>query len=132
GPERTPHVRTKRGAAQVHVCLRLDQPHLDASDGTRGDTRVAVFPPAVKTPNVGEVVDDPPADVVTRALVFLPRIAQSNDDFHGLVVTCRGRCASAASEEEAEHERVTWSRRLPQPSSCGSAPVQPPPSQRQP
>ena len=70
------------------------------------DARLAVLSPAVKTPNVGEVVDDPPADVVTRALVFLARIAQSNDDFHRLVVARRGRCASAAPEQEAEHERA--------------------------
>jgi hypothetical protein len=39
--------------------------------------------PRGKTPNVGQVVDDPPADVVTRALVFGTRIPQTDDELHG-------------------------------------------------
>src|SRR5205807_5544812 len=58
GPEWTPHVRAKHAAAEVHIGERLDEPHLDVSNGARCDARLAVFSPAVKMPNVGEVVDD--------------------------------------------------------------------------
>jgi len=37
---------------------RLDQSHLRIPDHAVADARLAVFSPAVKTPNVGEVVDD--------------------------------------------------------------------------
>src|SRR5207248_6681530 len=43
--------------------------------------RVGVPPPAVETPNVGQVVEYPPADVVARCLVFPPGVAETENDF---------------------------------------------------
>src|SRR5262249_13797816 len=83
---------------------RLDQADLGAAHGASHDTRLAILSPGVETPNVGEVVDDPPADVVARAFVLLARIAKPNDDFHRLLVPCRLLALSKSSEQEPEHE----------------------------
>src|SRR5256885_15958110 len=69
-PERAPHEIFERLPAQVHIGLRLYQPDLYSVDGAVSDLGLAVLFPAVKTPNVGEVVDQPPADVVSCRSVF--------------------------------------------------------------
>ena len=56
----------------MYVCGLTSRTLTLPTDAGR-DARLAVLSPAVETPNVGEVVDDPPADVVTRALVLLAR-----------------------------------------------------------
>ena len=48
------------------------------------DLRLAVLLPAVEAPALGEVVDEPPADVVARVLVLFPRISEAQDDLHRL------------------------------------------------
>src|SRR5450759_260125 len=83
-PEGPTNVVPERPAAQVHECLRLHQPDLHASDSPVRDLRLAVFFPAVKTPNVGEVVDQPPADVVTCRGVIAARIPETDYDLQGL------------------------------------------------
>src|SRR4029078_8606230 len=52
------------------------------------------------TPDVGEVVEYPPGDVVTRALVLLPRIADADDDLHRPLLTV---AAGKKAGERAEH-----------------------------
>src|SRR6202008_968607 len=54
------------------------------ADRSVGDVRFAVFFPAVKMPNVGEVVDQPPADVVTCRGVPAARLSQADDDLQRL------------------------------------------------
>jgi hypothetical protein len=61
-----------------------DQPDLHAAHRSVGDVRFAVLLPAVKMPNVGEVVDQPPADVVTCRGVLAARIPETDNDLQGL------------------------------------------------
>src|SRR4051812_12779896 len=81
-PARATHVGPQDGAAEVHVSLRLHEPNVRRADVTADDAGVTVSSPALEMPNVGEVVQDPPADVVTCALVLLPWIPEADDDFH--------------------------------------------------
>src|SRR5262249_3564257 len=83
GPRLAAKVRSQHGSAEVHVGLRLDETHAHAAHGASRDTRLAVALPRVETPNVGEVVDDPPTDVVPSALVLPPGVSEPDDDFHG-------------------------------------------------
>ena len=82
------------------------------------DARLAVLLPRLETPNVGQVVDEPPADVVTRPLVLLSWIAESEDDFHRLriaeaeddldwLVVWRGRAlpSAPARKERSKHHK---------------------------
>src|SRR5690242_318907 len=64
-PERPLEIWTQHFAAQVHVRERLDEAHLEAGDDARVGERLAVLLPPlrVEMPNVGQVVEDPPADV---------------------------------------------------------------------
>ena len=80
-------VGTQGDAAQVHVRLWLDEPHARVANQAFGDQRVSFLAPGGETPNVGEVVECPPADVVTRAVVLSPRIPEADDDLH-----LQGRC----------------------------------------
>src|SRR6185369_10185165 len=65
-PKRPAYVGPQDGAAQIHVRLRFQKADLRASDISGRYACLAVPFPAVETPNVGEVVDNPPADVVSR------------------------------------------------------------------
>src|SRR5690242_7477325 len=67
---------------------------------TADDARVTVASPAVEMPHVGEVVEDPPADVVTRALVFLSGIPEADDDLHRPLLDV---AAGKEAGERAEH-----------------------------
>jgi len=69
--------------AEIHERERLEQPHAMPGDDAVGRAGGRGGVPRGETPNVGQVVNDPPADVVTRVLVFLPRIAEADDEFHG-------------------------------------------------
>src|SRR5438105_13753816 len=83
-PERPAHKILERLPAQVHVGLRLHQTDFHSAHSSGGDVRLAVFFPAVKMPNVGEVVYQPPADVVTCRGVLAARITEPDDDLQGL------------------------------------------------
>src|SRR5687767_4172780 len=81
-PRFAAQIRMQRFAAQVHVRRRLHEADARAADRARRDARLAVLPPRLETPNVGEVVDNPPADVVSRLRVLRTRISQTENDFH--------------------------------------------------
>jgi hypothetical protein len=83
GPEWTLRVRRERIAAQVHERVRLKKANAASLQLAVRGARVGDAAPRGETPNVGQVVDDPPADVVTRGLVFGTRIAEADDEFHG-------------------------------------------------
>ena len=106
----------------MYVC-GLTSRTRDAADRAGRHARFAVLLPAVETPNVGEVVDDPPADVVTRALVLLARVAQPDDDFHRLVVARRDSDVRLADRPRPNRNRsttpTTWPLLPPpRPSPC--------------
>ena len=82
-PEGALRVRRERVAAQVHERLRLQQSDPAAIQLAIRGARVRHRAPRGQTPNVGQVVNDPPADVVTRSLVFGTRIAETDDELHG-------------------------------------------------
>jgi hypothetical protein len=82
GPEGAFHVWGERVAAQVHERLRLEQANATPLDRPVRGARLGDGAPRGETPNVGQVVDHPPADVVTRILVFGTRIAEADDEFH--------------------------------------------------
>jgi hypothetical protein len=82
-PEGPLDVGSERVTAEVHERLGLQQ--ADAAPvhlAVRG-AGVRCRAPRGKTPNVGQVVNDPPADVVTRGLVFGTRVAEADDELHG-------------------------------------------------
>src|SRR4029079_9509714 len=58
--------------------------HVPSASSAVGVVRVFILLPAVKMPNVGEVVDQPPADVVTCRGVLAARIPETDYDLQGL------------------------------------------------
>src|SRR5690348_10807059 len=105
-PAGATQIRSQHRAAQVHVRLWLHQTDWRTADLTAHDTRLTVAPPALETPNVGEVVEHPPADVVSRALVLLPRIAEADDHFHRPRVSVV--VASKEAAERAKHDEEPY------------------------
>src|ERR1700737_514258 len=83
-PERASRVILQRLPAEVHERLRLDQLDFYIGDDAACRVRITVFFPAVKMPNVGEVVDQPPADVVPCRGVLAARIPETDYDLQGL------------------------------------------------
>ena len=75
-------VRAKCGATEVHEGLRLYQLYLLAANEPLCGERLTIFAPRVAVPLPGEVVNQPPADIVPGVFVLVARIAKSNDDFH--------------------------------------------------
>ena len=55
-----------------------------AGNGAARDHRLAVAPPSIEMPNVGQVVENPPADVVPCCLVLAPGIAEAENNLHRL------------------------------------------------
>src|SRR4051794_36656031 len=95
-------MRREHTAAQVHERLRLHELHLRrANEPTRHERLSLGFPPT-EMPNVGEVIENPPADVVPRALVLFARIAEPEDDLHR-----RTRSSAARSESHVRDAPYT-------------------------
>src|SRR5690349_2123636 len=69
-------------AAEIHVGERLDERHSGCPYMSARGQRLPLFAPRAKMPNVGQVVDNPPADVVTSPFVLAARISQAQNDFH--------------------------------------------------
>src|SRR5688500_12677650 len=69
---------------QIHVGLRLHEPDSFARDQSISDARFVILFPSVETPNVGQVVNYPPADVVTSRLVLAARITEAEYDLQSL------------------------------------------------
>src|SRR5437762_7005323 len=66
-------------------------------------------------PNIGQVVQYPPADVVARAFVLLARIAKADDDFHRPLSSVA--TGSEKASEGAEHGAERYDSSPPSSSS---------------
>jgi hypothetical protein len=89
---------THRTAAQVHVCLGLDEQEGVITPFAFRDEGLKFFSKGANLEMAGQVVDDLEADVVARADVTIAGVAQTDDDFHGSIRSLAGKSAG----EEAD------------------------------
>src|SRR5688500_3771457 len=84
GPERTAKVVLEYLSAEVHVRERLDEPRARPTNHHVRDKRIVIALPSLEMPNVGEVVEYPPADVVPCRLVLTSWIAEPENHLQRL------------------------------------------------
>lgn len=70
--------------------MRLHQSHFDIADQASRDLGITVLAPPIKVPVLGEMIHEPPADVVPRQRVFATRVAKSYDEFHDPLIAGAG------------------------------------------
>jgi hypothetical protein len=76
------HQLTNRHTTQVHEGLWFSQQDLLVADRRPGRERMALTIPYFYAAVICEAVDGEEAQIVRRELVFNPRIAQPDNQFH--------------------------------------------------